>query len=142
MKELKLPAQGNSKEWIAVAIVFAFVSLVTAYTQKPIAHHNGEGWDGTDYCAMARCFAAGRRPAATKPFVYRIGGPLLAALIDPQNPVAGFRKLNIIVSALTVLLFVLWLRAHVNDWRVRVLMVLLYAIGCFAPEGGFTSASG
>src|SRR5205823_14723582 len=115
VKELKPPNRGNSKELIAVSTVFAVVSLVTAYTQKPIAYHNGEGWDGTDYCAMARCFAAGRRPAATKPFVYRIAGPLLAALIDPRDPVAGFRKLNIIVSAITILLFVLWLRAHVND---------------------------
>src|SRR5262249_44085087 len=93
-------------EWAAAAIVFLAVTLLAAYTQAPVSYHNGEGWDGTDYCAMARCFAEGRRPAAGAPFVNRIAAPFLASLFNPRDPVAGFRALDLAVCAVTIVLFV------------------------------------
>lgn len=120
-------------EWLAVAAIFLGTSLISAYTQSPVTYNHGEGWDGTNYCAMARCFAAGRRPAAEAPFVNRLAAPFLAAVINPRDPIAGFRVLDVVTSALVIVLFVFWLRLHISDWRVRVLMVCLYCITFFNP---------
>jgi hypothetical protein len=120
-------------EWSVVSLVFVAVSILAASTQSPITYHNGEGWDGTDYCAMARCFAAGRRPAAGAPFVNRLAAPFLAALINPHSPIEGFRRLALAACAVTIVLFVLWLRFYISDWRIRILVVLLYSITFFNP---------
>ena len=60
-------AGGPAIEWLAVALIFVSITILTAYTQKQITFHDGKGWDGTDYYAMAKCFAEGRRPAAGVP---------------------------------------------------------------------------
>ena len=121
------------REWVAVAAIFLVIGVWTASTQRPITFNQGEGWDGMDYCAMARCFAKGERPAAGAPFINRIVAPYLAALVNPTDVIAGFRTLNIGLTLLTVVLFVIWLRLYLSDWRVRVLLVLLYCITFFNP---------
>jgi hypothetical protein len=46
---------------------------------------------------------------------------------------AGFRTLDLASCTVTLILFVFWLRLHLRDWRIRVLMVLLYAAAFHAP---------
>ena len=126
-------AGGPAIEWLAVALIFVSITILTAYTQKQITFHDGKGWDGTDYYAMAKCFAKGRRPAAGVPFINRIAGPFLVSRINPRDLMAGFRTLDLAGCTVTLILFVFWLRLHLRDWRIRVLMVLLYAAAFHAP---------
>ncbi len=120
-------------EWIAVVLIFTSITLLTAYYQKPISYRGGKGWDGADYYAMARNFAEGKPPAAGLPFINRIAGPFLASRINPHDLMAGFRTLDLAAGAITLALFVIWLRLHLWNWRVRVLMVLLYAAAFHTP---------
>jgi hypothetical protein len=120
-------------EWICVATVFLGVLFVTAYTQKPLTYQRGHGWDGVEYYAMAQDFAACRAPAGITPFVNRIASPILAASLSPRDPMRGFRILNIFASVLTAVLFSVWLKYHLTDWRVRVLMLFLYLTCLVSP---------
>ena len=128
-----LSGEKPASEWIAVALIFVSITLLTAYNQRPITYRGGKGWDGADYYAMARNFAEGRPPAAGLPFINRIAGPFLASRIDPHDLMAGFRTLDLAASAITLILFVFWLRLHLGNWRIRVLMVLLYAAAFHSP---------
>ncbi len=120
-------------EWIAVALIFVSITLLTAHKQKPITYRDGKGWDGADYYAMARNFAEGRPPAAGLPFINRIAGPFLASRINPRDLMASFRMLDLAAAAITLVLFVSWLRLHLWNWRIRVLMILLYAAEFHTP---------
>ena len=101
--------------------------------QAPLTYHDGHGWDGVEYHRIASAFAAGEKPAAQAPFVYRIAAPFLAARMNPGNLTAGFEAVNTLAAVLTAALFLVWLRIHLTDWRIRLAMLLLYLIPFYGP---------
>lgn len=107
-------------EIVLGAAIFLTVVLVTALTQEPIAVNGGRGWDGASYYSVARQILTGKPPVEEGPFVYRIGTPLLAALVSTGDLMAGFILVNAAANALTAMLFLLWLRIFLADRWIRL----------------------
>ncbi|HYK97834.1 MAG TPA: hypothetical protein VEU77_05520 [Candidatus Acidoferrales bacterium] len=113
--------------------LFVAVNIFLALTQPQIDVNAGLGWDGVQYATVARQLAEGQQPSAEAPFVYRIGTPLLAVLIAPNDVVSGFRIANLAGNALTVLLLVVWFRHHVLDLRIRFAVLLAFMLAWHGP---------
>lgn len=104
---------------------FLLVNALGAWYQQPLTHNNGQGWDGGYYYHMAEQFAVGAPVQEMRPFCYRVGLPFLAAAVQPHNLMLGFKIVDHVANVMFLVLFVLWLRLFIRDWRVRGLMVLL-----------------
>jgi hypothetical protein len=98
-----------------------------------IAVNGGRGWDGAPYYSVAEQLSAGKPPVEEAPFVYRIGTPLLAALVSPGDLMAGFIVINAAANALTAMLFLLWLRIHPPDRSIRRALFTPFAVMWHAP---------
>jgi hypothetical protein len=107
-------------------LLFAAASLISAHVQPSVSENHGQGWDGAVYYRVAEQIAAGSRPHAAAPFVYRLGTPFLAASISPQDLLPGFLYANVIGAGLVTLLMALWLRRHLETWIMRLLVILLF----------------
>jgi hypothetical protein len=112
---------------------FALVSLLSERFQKPITFQNGLAWDGGHYCRIAEQFLQGKPIVGTARLGLRIGTPLLAALVSPHDLLHGFKAVNFGANMLLLVLFMAWLRLHLQDWRIRTLLVLLLVTQWFGP---------
>jgi hypothetical protein len=120
-------------ESAVIGALYVAVTAVAAVCQAPLTYNDGLGWDGKQYYAVAKAFAAGQTPKAEPPFVYRPAAPFLAALVNSKDMVSGFKMVNLSASALTVVLFAFWLRLYIQTPTVRVLLVLLYLLAFHGP---------
>jgi hypothetical protein len=119
---------------LAIAIaLFAGISALSAATQQPISLHGGQGWDGQVYHRIAEQLAAGERPTADAPFVYRIGVPFLVAACFGDDLLFGFKAVNVVANLVTTLLFVLWLRPFVARAWLRLLLLSLFLTQWHGP---------
>lgn len=108
---MRLRFLSSRSSWAALLLLVLATAWLAWTRQSPISYHDGLGWDGVDYAAVAGHVAAGERPRAAAPFVYRVGAPALVAWLSPADPVRGFRWLN---GALTLALPLL-----LHGWLLR-----------------------
>lgn len=120
------PRSTAALELVLLYAAFLLLSLYAAFTQPPITYHDGKGWEGVGYYAVAECFAKGQTPEAEGPFVYRLGTPWLAAKVAPADLFRGFKIVNVIANTLGVALLWLWFRRHISSPVIRVALVLCY----------------
>ena len=113
-------------ELLIVTAVYLMVNLLTARYQKIITYNEGAGWDGKEYLTVARQLARSQTPAARSPFVQRLGTPFVVSRLFPADLLYGFFLLNRVAGALLVLLMLLWLHLYLRNWRVRLLLMVLF----------------
>lgn len=120
-------------EVAVILIAFIVVNSLTFAFQKPISFNDGKGWDGRSYYKVAEDFSRGLSPKADAPHVYRIGTPLLASLLFKDNLLFSFKITNLIANTFLVFLLIIWLRLYITDWRIRVLLSILYLTQWHGP---------
>jgi hypothetical protein len=129
--------RGRILEAIVIFLAFALVNVASQAFQEPLSYHElveSGVFDAAYYHVMAEQLSLGELPETYAPFVYRIGTPLLVGLLfDDDNLLLGFKVVNLVANALTVILLVHWLRLYLGDWRIRVLLVLLFLTQWHAP---------
>lgn len=123
----------TQRELVLIAVCFVLTVLLSSVFQKPLSFNDGKGWDGAVYYRMAEQFAGHELPKAGGPYVYRIGTPFLAALIDPSNLKVGFLIVNLLASIGVVVLLYFWLRLFLKIGWVRVMLVCLFITHWNAP---------
>jgi hypothetical protein len=116
-----------------VLAIFLATSIFTWYTQQITTVNNGRGWDGVWYFRIAEQIVALERPSGIAPHIYRIGTPLLAALINPSEILLGFLIANVIARFLFIILLVISLRLHISNWVVRLLLVTMAVVNWVGP---------
>jgi hypothetical protein len=132
----KVPMRSSTSQWIEILLcvtAFLLVTLLSDYFQPRITYHDGKGWDGAYYSRMAEQFAHGERISTEGPFVYRVGLPILAALLDKGDLLSAFRHINLVANVLILCLFMVWLRCFLNDWKIRFLLVLMLLTQWLGP---------
>jgi hypothetical protein len=120
-------------ELALVLLVFLATNIASQIFQPHITLNSGQSFDGLYYYRVALQFAHGKAISTEAPFVYRIGTPFLVALTFPQDLLVGFKVVNIVANLLAVLLFTLWLRLYLGDWRLRVLLATLFITQWHGP---------
>jgi len=114
-------------------LIVALTSWLAWTRQEPISLNGGRGWDGVEYARVAEQLAAGKRPRAEAPFVYRVGAPALAAWLSPGDPLRGFRLVGGVAAALAPLLLFAWLGRFGLRSSTRLLAAALFATQWHAP---------
>ena len=120
-------------EVLAVYLVFLVVALLSYSFQPLISINKGIGWDGATYVKMAEQIAASRAPEGQPAFIYRLGTPFLAALVNRGNLLSAFLAVNVAAAALLPFLLIVWLRPHVPSWLVRVGVTSVFLVAWQAP---------
>lgn len=120
-------------EALILAAAFLAVNVASALFQKPLSYHDGKGFEGVRYFQIAEEFAQGKPIAAEAPFVYRAGTPFLAAHVSKRDLFFSFKAVNIVANILSLALLIVWLRLYVRDWKIRVLLGLMYLLQWDAP---------
>ena len=124
---------GNRLEFGAVSLIFAAVTLLSAYLQaaRPLLFG-----DAKEYYGMAQQFGAGLPFAmAEAPFVYRIATPWLAGFATRPliYDVVPFFVINITSAFVIALLLLVWLRQFVASPAVRLLLVTMFLAEWHGP---------
>lgn len=117
-----------NRKWLELVIclgAFALVSLLSEHFQKPMTFRNDYALDCAHYYRTAEQFARGAPIVGDAPICFRLGNPYLAARIDPNDLLHGFKLVNCAANVLLLVLFMVWLRLHLRDWRIRTVLVLL-----------------
>lgn len=112
-------------EWVSVALIFGVTSALSIVFQHPLTINGGKGWDGMYYYNMigiVRTWITTGTAEYFSPYAYRVGTPLLVLLANPNDIFTGFKIVNQAAIITYVILFVVWLRYFVTDWRIRVLV--------------------
>jgi len=120
-------------EILIIFIAFIVVNFLSFSFQERISFNDGKGWDGRSYYKVAEDFSRGQSPQAAAPFVYRIGTPLLASLLFKDNLLFSFKITNLIANTFLIILLIIWLRLYINDWRIRVLLNILFLTQWHGP---------
>jgi hypothetical protein len=124
--------QRRGGEYLAIAVLFAGVSVLSSVTQR--ASVAGQ-WDGARYQDMADQMVRGAAVQSEAPFVYRVALPWAVATLYPTDLVKGFTQLNIAAAAVACLLLAVWLEiAGVRSARLRVLLVALFIAAWHGPS--------
>jgi hypothetical protein len=114
------------RETALVAALSAVVVIASLVFQPQIAVNAGQGWDGAVYYRMAEEVHSGGPVIAEAPFVYRVLVPLAAASLFPNDLMLGFKVVNALAIAITIVLMVVWLRLHLDSWLVRAVVIGLF----------------
>jgi hypothetical protein len=131
---MKLPTTLPFRSELAIAFaMFVVVTGLTAIFQPQIGIDDGKGWDGAAYYTVARELSSGQPLAADAPFVYRVGTPILASLVDRGDLVLGFKIVNLVANATLTVVLVAWLRLFVKDWRIRLGLVAAFLLQWHGP---------
>lgn len=118
----------NRPDWVEGLIyvaAFVVVNVLSNWLQAPITYNQGQGWDGVHYYRTAEQFAKGEAIHGNAPYCYRVGTSFLAAQANPRDLLAGFKTVNLAANVLLLVLFSVWIRLHIYDRKIRVLIVLL-----------------
>ena len=119
--------------WAALLLLVAVTAWLSWTLQAPITLQGGYGWDGVEYGRVAAQLAAGDRPRAEAPYLYRLGAPALAGRLSPADPLAGFRLVNGAASLLAPLLLYFWLGGFGLRPLTRWLGATLFVLQWHAP---------
>lgn len=123
----------NPAEWGGLVVILILAHAIGYFFQEPLAIYGGRGWDGHIYYLMAEQALSGRDFEQRSPFIYRQLLPWLAAFFSPSSQalLASFKIINLTVATATAVLMLIFLRFFVDDWRLRLLLVSLYALHYF-----------
>lgn len=130
------PKRESVIELVVILTAFIAVNVVCCVFQNLNSLNGGKGSDGVTYYAVAEQLSKGFVPKASAPYVYRIGTPLLAALLSDAlgtDLILSFKIINIVGNLITVVLLALWLRRHLHNVIVRMIMVLLFVTQWHSP---------
>jgi hypothetical protein len=131
---MKLPRTLSLRAELLIALaMFVVVNAITAIVQPQVEMNGGKGWDGAAYFTVAEQLALRQPLAAEAPFVYRVGTPVLATLVDRGDLISAFRNVNIAANLALTLLLVVFLRLYVRDWRVRLSLVGAFLLQWHGP---------
>src|SRR6185503_4474272 len=136
LKGMRPPASDprtDRRDLLLAAGIFVLIDVVAAATQPLIDIAGGRGWDGATYYQVAQQLAAGIRPIADAPFVYRLGTPALAALLTPNDLFSGFVIVNAAANALTAMLVFLWLRRFIASSWIRLALFVSFVAMWHGP---------
>jgi len=136
LKGMRPPASDprtDRRDLLLAAGIFVLIDVVAAATQPLIDVAGGRGWDGATYYQVAQQLAAGIRPIADAPFVYRLGTPALAALLTPNDLFSGFVIVNAAANALTAMLVFLWLRRFIASSWIRLALFVSFVAMWHGP---------
>lgn len=123
-----------AREWLWTLAAIGLLGAAFAATQPMMP--GGAGHDGTFYLRMAGQIQQGLPPESINPFVLRIGAPWLAATVAGIAGLSlpgAFLLINLLASALTAVLFAVWLRPHVPDAVTRVTLVVFFLVSPYSP---------
>ena len=115
----------KTKDKIILLSIGVLLSLFYIIIQPVASYNNGRFWDGDVYCSISERFTYGLPIRGAKPFVYRIGVPLLATLIGCDNVILRFKIVNYIFW-LAILFIVIELL--VFFFKKRIIVYLVYII--------------
>jgi hypothetical protein len=109
---------------LALGLVAAVSALLQLIRTVAITLNGGCGWDGVQYCAMA----AGEGPVRA-PFSRRVLMPWIVQALPVDDPVTGFRIVNV-VALLGAAAALVWLgrRAGIEDRWYLAALVALFAL--------------
>ena len=65
--------------------ISCFIILVSYYTQPRISNNEGKGTDGVHYYSIAEQLSNFQIPRDRGPFVFRLGTPFLASIVDSED---------------------------------------------------------
>lgn len=136
MKPQEVSVTGGLGHWREAGVVGVLCAAVVAASlifQRQIAVNGGRGWDGNFYYLMAEQAGSGQQIITDAPFVYRLFVPLAAATGSPGDVMLGFKIVNAVAIAVTIVLMVIWLRLHLTSWLVRVVVMGLFVTQWVGP---------
>lgn len=122
----------NSDIFIAIAS-FILITLLSNQAQDLITYNSGKGWDGEFYYQIAEQIQSGQIPTGIAPFVFRVGVPLIVALLFNNNLLIGFLSINLFANLIAVVLLLWWFRLYIKNWKIRVSLVLLFLTQWHSP---------
>jgi hypothetical protein len=128
--------RNHKTTWIELVVcvaAFVLVTVLSDHFQTRITFHDGQGWDGAYYYKVAEQVARGESIHAESPYVYRVGLPILAAMVNKADLLSGFKQVNLAINVLILGLFMLWLRVFLKDWRIRCVLTLLLLTQWMGP---------
>jgi len=134
-----LQQMARRKKWFLffeIAFGLALFTVVTATTarfQHRTQLNHGQGWDGCAYYSTAGQLSEGKTPRGPSPFIYRLGTPAVATLLSSQGLLNGFLRANVLAAALLTVLMVIWLRQHVANRLIRVLLLSAFLLEWLGP---------
>jgi hypothetical protein len=120
-------------ELLIALAMFIGVNVLSAAFQAETGINDGKGFDGSFYYTVAEQLSSGQALTSEAPFVYRVGVPLLAALVDKSDIVQGFKLVNLATNLVMTLLLVLFLRLYVRDWRIRLGLMAAFLVQWHGP---------
>ena len=129
------PSQDSWKKRTEFVVLSLFTTLITAvyfFTQS-LWSDGSVRWDGANYVSMAEQIAAHKIPSVDAPFVYRLGFPAFAALLNPQNPASAMRLISLASGVAAVLLLWWWLTRFPISSIIRLGLVGLFSLQYHGP---------
>ncbi len=121
------------KTFLDLCLVCCIVTLATLLSRQLQAPTPVVVWDAGQYYATARQFAAGTRPYAESPYVFRVGVPWLVSRQWARDPARGFFIVNLVSAFVIAVMLTLWLRAwEITGW-ISIIMVSLVAAAWHGP---------
>jgi hypothetical protein len=129
-------AAQRRENWREAALVVALCTMVVIASlafHPQIAVNGGQGWDGRFYYRIAEEIGTGQPIVTEAPFVYRILVPLAAAILVLNDLMLGFKVVNAVAVAATIMLMVVWLRLYLASWVIRVVVIGLFVIQWTGP---------
>jgi len=125
---LSWPAITHGAIGLLVCLIFA---VPYGVTQERIRYHDGHPYDAEAYVQMAGQVARHEPLSTWKPYVYRVGLPWLVGILFPNDPMDGFRIVNVVAGALT--LCVLW--AFLMSFAPGPAMAITFFLFVANPNG-------
>ena len=129
------PSLKSWKRRTEFAVLSLFTTVITAvyFFTQALWSDASVRWDGANYVSMAEQIAAHKIPTADAPFVYRLGFPALAALLNPQNPSSAMRLISIASGVAAVFLLWWWLTRFPISSLIRLGLVGIFALQYHGP---------
>jgi len=125
----------SGKSWKTGGLATVILLMILFYTvsQPRISFMDGQPYDAESYVQLANQAAAGEPFSTLSPFAYRIGLPWLVGTFFADDPLTGFRLINLVFGCLTLLLLHRFLRHYLTSNTVILLLILLYVVNPNSP---------
>lgn len=132
MARLQGPAGRPRGVITLMLLAIVAVTILLALTQGSIARSGGLGWDGIEYHRLASAYIDQQPLAASAPFAYRIGTPILAGTVSRITGlglIPSFRLVNITAALAYFALLYAYLRVTAANrlWSSALVLVALTA---------------
>lgn len=118
---------------LLVGLVFVATHLMMGNSQHQISYYEGKGYDGQFYFDVAEDFSRGEAPRTSAPWVYRIGTPYLASIVNAEDLFDGFFTVNMIANIITVLLLFYYLSIFIKNKIITSVLVSIFIMTWHTP---------